>query len=643
MVFSRENLDAWCGRGILFLVLAMLVFAPLALGAVDLWAQLVLFGIGTGLAGLWATRLWLVRKPKLLWPPLGWIVITFTAYAADRYFTSDIEYVARLELVRIALYGLVFFVVVNNLHGQDEAKWISYTLITVAALTSSYAVAQYLQHSSLVYNLISPYPGRASGTYICPNHFGGFLELVLPLVLAFVLVGRIHVVTRIVLAYATLTIMVGLAVTLSRGAWIGAGTGVVLLLLILLSQRMHRWRALLVLLVLLAGGSLFVKQYFSKTVGYMRRVAKPDNTGPTVLDTNSRLEMWRAAMRMWQENIWLGVGPNLYDYRFRQYRPESIQLRPDHAHNDYLNLLADWGAIGGIIVFAGISIFVLGLVQTWPHIRRGDNDFRSGMSNRFAFYLGASCGLLALLVHSVTDFNLHIPANALIGVTLLALLTSNLRFATERFWFHVGWPVKLGLTVLIGTIAVGFILQARRGGGETIWLMRAEQLPPFSPARVVALQKALACEPKNFQTTYDIGECFRTQSLSGGDDYAELTKQAIDYYALGIALNPHDGYNYLRTGMCLDWLDRHDEAEKYYSEAELHDPNGYFMVANIGWHYVQIGDYAAARQWFWRAFRLENYPSTGMAKKYLFEICEPKLLEKAAAQQLAPPNAEKTH
>jgi len=59
----------------------------------------------------------------------------------------------------------------------------------------------------------------------------------------------------------------------------------------------------------------------------------------------------------------------------------------------------------------------------------------------------------------------------------------------------------------------------------------------------------------NFETAYNIGECFRTQSFDGGQNYEGLAKAAMPWYARGMKLNPHDGYNYLRYGMCLDWLD----------------------------------------------------------------------------------------
>ena len=93
--------------------------------------------------------------------------------------------------------------------------------------------------------------------------------------------------------------------------------------------------------------------------------------------------------------------------------------------------------------------FGAGLLKTGKYVRPPENDFGHGKGNRFAFFLGASTGLLALAVHSLVDFNLHIPANAILGVTLLALLSSNLRFATERYWLTAGLPVKTLMTLAL--------------------------------------------------------------------------------------------------------------------------------------------------------------------------------------------------
>lgn len=631
MVLTRRNLDWWCERVILVLLVSLLVFAPMAFGAVHTWAFLVVQTLVTCIAVVWLVRLWGGHKPKLLWTPLSWVVVAFVLYAVGRYLTSEIEYVARLELIRVLLYALVFLAVTSNLYDQDSSETVTYALTIVAVFASSYAVFQFFHHSNHVWNLIAPYPGRGSGTYINPDHFAGFLELVLPLPLAFLLAGRVGVITRILLGYAVLTILAGVAVTLSRAGWVAAAAGVVLLLGFLLCHQNHRLRAALLLVVLLGGGAFFTTEILSKSVGYMRRVARPADEGPGVLDTDSRLQMWQAAVKMWRDHPVWGVGPGHYDYRFTEYRPEAFQLRPDHAHNDYLELLADWGVVGGAIVLAGVGIFIYGLVRSWPHVRREENAFGSGMSSRYAFFLGSVSGLFALAVHSLADFNLHVTADALVGVAILGMTGGNLRFATKRYWVRTKLPLQVVLSVILVSVTIYLGDQIWRRGGEMVWTARAQRLPAYSNAQAAALQKALVFEPLDGLTAYNIGECYRTQSFDGSENYAELGQKALVFYEMAGRLNPLDADSRLRAAMCLDWLGRHGESEKYYSEAESLDPNGDFVVAQVGWHYVQTGDFAAARQWSLRACKLANWDNE-TAKNYLLEICEPKLMDRASGR-----------
>ncbi len=630
---NREAVDKFFERGILALVVAMLVFAPLAMGAVDAWAFLVVQALAMGVMGLWALRLWFSPRPQLLWPPLCWVVLAFALYAVIRYLTAPIEYVARLEMIQVLVYALLFFAIVNNVYRQESAQFISFTLFLVATAISAYAIFQLATHSNRVWNEISPYGGRASGTYISPNNFACFLELLLPLAVAYVLAGRMNPVLRILLAYASLVMAAGLAVTFSRGGWAAAAAGLLAVLLAVACQRHHRWRVLVLLLVVLVAGAYFFNQFLYGTVGYIERMEKLAGSGSVNLPV--RLELWRAADRMWLDHFWWGAGPAHYDYLFREYRPESVQLRPDRAHNDYLNLLADWGTAGGAIVLAGMAIFVAGLVRSWRFVQHAENELGSGLSNRFAFFCGASAGLLALSVHSVVDFNLHIPANALLGVTLLALLSSNLRFATERYWVNVRVPARLLVTVVLAGGLAYLSAQTWRRGHETCWLARAAHFPPkYSPQHTAALEKAFAAEPMNFETAYDIGEAYRDDSFLGGDEYESQAREAMKWLARVQALNPHDAYGFLRYGMCLDRLDRHEEAEKYFNRAEALDPNGYYTVALVGWHYVQTGDYAAALPWFVRSLDLEHNEND-VAVAYR-DIAWQRLAEQASGQRLLP-------
>ena len=629
---NRETLDHWCERSILGLVLGILIFGPLAMGAVDAPEFLVIQGLTVAVMLVWGLRLWISPKPKLLWPPLSWVVLAFAALAIGRYLTADIEYVARLEMIQVLMYAFLFFAIVNNLYRQESVQIVSFTLIFLAMGISCYAIYQFLTHSNRVWDYVSPYVGRASGTYISPNNFAGFLEMLLPLATACVLVGRMKPVVRILLGYSALVMLAGMAVTFSRGGWVAVVVALLVLLGTLIFHRNHRLPAFLLLVVLAGGGTVFVTNYLSKTLIYMRRVGTPGEAAE--LDLAVRLDIWTAAEQMWRDHFWWGVGPAHYDYRFREYRPESVQMSPDRAHNDYLNLLADWGAAGGIIVLAGMVTFGAGLRKTWKYVRPPENDFGRGMSNRFAFFLGASAGLFALAVHSMVDFNLHIPANAILGVTLLALLSSNLRFATERHWLGARLPVKM-LATLVLVAGVAYLgCQGWRRGQEAVWLARAEQSPVYSPAQAANLKKAFDVELMNFETAYNIGEAYRVQSFDGGQNYEDQAKTAMQWYARGMKLNPHDGYNYLRCGMCLDWLDKHDEAGLSFNRADALDPNGYYTAANVGWHYVQVGNYAAARPWLERSLRLD-WNGNDMARFYL-DTVERKLIENASGQNVLP-------
>jgi O-antigen ligase len=436
-------------------------------------------------------------------------------------------------------------------------------------------------------------------------------------------------ITRILLGYAAVVMAAGLAVTFSRGGWAAATAGLLALFCLLLGHRHHRLPAAVLLVVFIGAGAFFAKVYLAKTVSYMTRI---ERTGDS---RQVRLEMWTAAERMWQDHFWWGVGPAHYDYRFREYRPEVVQNRPDRVHNDYLNLLTDWGAVGGLIVLAGMATFVAGLWATRKHVRRSEGDLGGrSRSNRFAFYIGASAGLLALAVHSFVDFNLHIPANAILGVTFLALLTSNVRYATDRYWFNASPPARLLVTCALATGVLYLGWQGWRRANEFVWIHRASSASLLVLERAAILEKAFAAEPRNSETAYNIGEEYRLQSFEGGPENQAQAETAMRWYRRAQQLNPYSGYSDLRTGMCLDWLDRHAEAVPFYRRAETLDPNGYYTIANIGWHFIQVGDYLAAREWLERSVRLQWEPNL-IAHSYL-DWVDKKLAEDASSQRHLP-------
>lgn len=603
---NRKSWDVGLGRTLLGLLLAILVFAPIAIGAVVAPEFLVVQGLLILALLVWGVRLWISPRPQLLWPPICWVVLAFMVYAVARYLMADVEYVARQELIQVLVLGFFFFTVLNNLYRQESVQAVTFSLIATATAISFLAIYQYLHHIHTIWGHFSPFPGRAFGTYVCPTHFACFLSLLIPPALAFLVAGRLAVHYRVLLAAALLLMGAGLVVTFSRGGWLATGAGVVLVLVLLATHRHLRLISVLLLLLIVGGVGYVGYRYF----GYLATASQTSLSASVgqagQKDLIMRLDMWQAAVHMWRDHFWFGVGPALYDTCFDQYRPERMQLQPDRAHNDYLNLLADWGTVGGLIVLAGIIAFVIGQIKAWPHIQRAEADFNSGFSNRFAFYVGASGALLGLTLQSLMDFNLHIPANAALGLTWLALLTSNQRFATERWWVNIRPGLKGGLTVVFLAGAIYLSFQGWRRFRESTWLDRASRQKPGSVDLAACLENAIAVEPQNFQTRYDLAEIWRVNCFAASENYQEVADQALKNYQQSSELNPHFTYNYLRAGMVLDWLGRKAEAMPRFRQAEAAAPNTCEVMTCLGWHYVLARDYAAARQWFERSSRLDS-------------------------------------
>ncbi len=626
---SRETLDGWCERGILGLVLAILVVGPLATGAVRPLPFLIIQGLTLGVIVLWGARLWLDPRPRLLWPPICWGVAAFTLYAIGRYLTADIEYVARQELIRILVYAFLFLAILNNLYRQELTQIITCTLVFLAMAISFYAIYQFLTHSTRVWNFTVHAGFGASGTYLLRNHLGGFLEMLLPLGLAYTLASRLKPVVKVLLGYASLVILAGIAVTVSRGAYASTGLAMLLLFGVLLLHRKYRLPSLVLLLVLLTAGAYFLPRSFPVRVRF-RPVFEREGVGP--VESFTRFLLWRAAIQVWRANVWWGVGPAHYDYRFRQVRPVEIQMRPGWAHNDYLNALAEWGVVGTALVTATWVLLGLGVWKTWPFVRGSPRDLGAERgSNKFALVLGASVGLTAILAHSAVDFNMHIPANAILAIALMALLSSCLRFATERYWVTLRQCGKLVASVILlaGLVYLGH--QGWHRATEHVWQARAAGAPSFSPAQVASLKEAFAADPMNADTACAIGEALRRQSSEGGTNYVQLAEQAIQWFDRSIKLNSWGGYSFLNPwagyGWCLDWLGRVDQSASYFQRADELDPNNYFLTAHIGLHYLQLGDYAAARSWLERSLRLQCQDNA-IARNYL-AIVNKRMLEAA--------------
>ena len=641
---DREQLDSWCEKSVLGLVLAILAFSVLAIGAARPQDFLVVQWMAEVLLAVWSFRFLINPKHRLLWTPVCWPVLAFVVYAIVRYWMADVEYLARQELVRIVVYAVIFFAVINNLHKQEPSQILGLTLIFLAMALSFYAVLQFLKDWDEVWSLVGSFdkpPGnrkRGSGTFVNPNHLAGYLEMVLPLALAFTLTGRFSHLMKVVLAYASLAIFAGLTVTFSRGGWIGAAVSLGALFYWTVRQREYWKRTLIVLAVFAA---LF-------TVTFTRARLSADRferfEEARHFD-DIRFRLWLPATAMWKDHFWFGVGPNHFDARFGEYRPFDfdLQSRPDRAHNDYLNTLADWGLVGGLLVAACWGTFFWQVFTGWRFVQRSQNDLGAKRSNRASFVLGGALGLLAILVHSYTDFNMHIPANALLAVTIMALVASYYRFASERYWHTVRLPLRIVVYPVLTVALVWLGVQSWRRTRECAGLARLntvtraiatqsgkaepERLAALGKQQIEALESVVVAEPKNFEAAIELGEALRIQSFVGLPGYESLAEKALVWFRRAMELNAFEARARIGYGMCLDWLGRSEEAGRYFEEARRLDENQFTVAARIGWHHFQIQDYSGAKQWFEKSLKLTTDPKLNPNAVIYLRLTEERLAE----------------
>jgi O-antigen ligase len=608
---DRERIDQLLERVILGLAATILVYSPLAYGAVRATEFFVVIGLTVLLAGAWAARLWLVPKTPLLWPPVCWGVLAFAIYTLVRAAFTPVQFEAQKEALQVVVYGLLFLALINNLFRQESIKIITVLVICLGLGLSLFAITQYFTHSRTIWLALKPeqFAERGSGTFIYPNHLAGYLVMLLPLAVAFAMANRISHPLRIIAGYAAVVILAGVAVTFSRGGWLAAAAVMILLAFAVARLRQQRLAAVAVLLVLLGAACLF----YTKAQGKVQhRVAETMHQGK---DRDPRYFLWQACVQLWQDSPWWGHGPAQFDIVYPKYRQPTwqAQLRPSYALCDYLNTLVDYGAVGTMLLAVTLALGLGGGLRTWQALSRAGGEELRGTKR--AFVLGASISLIGILLAAITDFQFHLPANAILAVTLLAMLASHQRFISDKYWVPAGRAMTLLITLAVLVIG-GYAAMTGWHHAHHEYSTRRSAAAPNQEVQLEALQKAVQTDPTDAHAVFWLGEFYRRRSWEGNTDYRQKAEEAMGWFRQGMDLNPNDSNFLLRYGMCLDWLGKNAQAEVYYQRALELDPNSYYVLAHVGWHYFQKKQYGLAASWLHRSLRLNEYNNPLAATYY---------------------------
>ena len=536
----------------------------------------------------------------------AFVTLLFGGYVMGRALQSPVEYLARWDFF-LTLGALVVYSTANSFFIRSRDRFTAVGVLTALALVHVVVGGiQFKQGDNymLVPGIIrSDWEWRASGFYIYPNHLAGLLEMLGLMALSICCWGRVKTWVRLLAGYCTLMAVAGIAITGSRGGYLSTVFGLLVFCGISLWV-VHRLRperlwpmlvAALLGVALLVGGAVFV---MTKSDSISTRL------GQLYDPTNMRPLMWQASLQQFRLSPATGTGSGTYLYYGRTFRSPLVQADPIFVHNDYLHLLAEYGVIGAALAFV---FLVLHLFAGCRGLKRIVNlklkpDWRTS-SNELALVAGALSGIAALLLHSLVDFNFHLPGNALIGAFFFAILATpgaDIKSAGAEPRPGAGWLAWVGPVLSLALLALSVPLMAGEYFNEMA--RRAVRDGRYEEGRALA-ERALKYERKNPNVYFNLAEArhYMTQAATDPVGRAALHEQAAEAYEQGLNLFPWDTRLLLRLGATLDLAGRFDKAEEVFQRAIANDPNFGNVYAYYGLHFKLLRRFKMAEENFRKA------------------------------------------
>ncbi len=507
-------------------------------------------------------------------------IAVFAGYLLLRIAFSPVEYLARPDLYQIAGSLTVYLLVALVLTAPKHRIPFLYALLALTVVQVLIGVVQFTRGENympfeFLYLNRADYGVRASGLYVCPNHLAGLLEVVALFAVSMVCWSRRSVAMKVVFGYVGLVAFAGQVITGSRGGYFSILGGLVafVVLSLIAARRAQAQRLWLRILV----GAAVVALLGAGVAWFVGQQPAVKNRMSGMLEMrNARLLAWAAAWEQTKLSPVVGTGAGSYLYYGRKYRDPSFTHDFVYVHNDYLHLLAEYGAIG-------VAAFLLFLIV---HLRAGWRTFRWQISERaldlgrlqsdtLALNIGALCAVATYIIHSVVDFNLHIPGNALLmGFVFAILANPGARLLDEDRISGVVSRVGLYALPVLGVfmlISGGRLLPGEFYAEKARIALGLEE--PFHAIRYAEL--GIQREEKNPDLWFYMGDAAsqiarRAVTARTRGEYRDLAK-----HALGEALErfPQDQHIMLLLAYVLDEDGDYEGSEALYRRALEWDPN----------------------------------------------------------------------
>jgi O-antigen ligase len=559
---------------VFLLIVAFLTIQTL-IGGTRLLFSLPAYAI-VALVGL--LSLFSLRRPK---PPADWLclgaTVLFLGYVLARALLSPVDYLARSDIYSVVAGLIVYFSVASVLTDSKRRMAIFLCLLGFALVHVVVGGLQFRDGENFMpisFLQRYDYGRRASGLYVCPNHLAGLLEVLAVFGLSLICWSRWSRWLKLLVGYAVAVCYLGVALTGSRGGYLSTVASVICfagLSLLLLWQAPRRlfWTFAIpsgLLALLLAGAVVF----------FIQRNDVLSERANNVLDVgNIRFDLWKAASQQWHLQPVFGTGSGTYLYYGRQFRTDRVQIDPVYVHNDYLQLLAEYGVIACVLLILFLAVH---LRNGWKNfVRLGPNRVGKSqrlLSNGLALQVGALSAVVAYLVHSVFDFNLHIPANLLLMAFVFGILANPGPIGASQPQAPRG--ATLFWRLVAPALAVVICIQCVRFlPGEYYTEKARTALRDYDPGAAIHFGlQGLKWEQRNPDLYQYLGSAQLDQAdeLTDPAARASMYEAAIDTFKKGRVVAPREKSFAMALGMAYDELGRFPEGEWMLDEAMNLDP-----------------------------------------------------------------------
>jgi len=501
-------------------------------------------------------------------------------------------YYGRYQLVNTLPAVFAFFIIKKHVRTVDVASMTVFSIIMIGTCSSLYSVFQYVTQSTAVLWQERPinYANRYGSVFVNPNHHAGFLNCIIPITFSFLFFSRGRKIAKIIGVLALCVMVFALYLTKSRGGWIAATLVTSVLMFLFLKKSVAKYSVpLLVIGVLSVGVGVF---YFSD--GFRERLLG-------VFSTNSnqsgmfRAWLWLPAFQMWVDHPIFGVGPGQFNIRFPEYRTALTQLNPIHVHNDFLEILVEYGLIGGLLVL-GLIGQIFTIIN--PALKREVGCIiKTGCvySDKTFVFIGCTASTIGILVHSFFEFNLRIPAILMLLAICVSLL---LALSDQESMARVTLKYKKA-SLVYSLAVVGLVIYS-----APIWFQLAREdrllqsaLQRFegNPYLFSDLVEASRIMPDNPETHFWLGEEIRRSIEKKSTSTHFSIAEALVWLNRSSIINPFNARTQMTIGRAL--LEKGDRTEAYaaFEKAYKMSPNDTLTINPLVGVALAQGDVIRAR------------------------------------------------